>query len=113
MAIEMFDLGSVPENETPAAPDSDQSFLEAAAYKNQLERMFPLPKGNGSEAGFFDTTIGREYKGPVVGVYYDRQSSVVRSWVHRICIHVPVWWDDAALVELAIKREEERPGRLS
>ncbi len=97
MAIETFDLGSVPENETPALPGTDLAMVQRLTYRAMLSRLFPdTPE---APADFY---IRRS---STIVAYYHPDGA---EWAQRVNVHVPVWWDDIARAELVTRMEAVR-----
>ena len=105
MAIETFDLGSVPENETSAPFRTYRHGLEGLAYRNQLKRMFPVLATVFTAFTGFRLTTDAATLQTTVTAWFEMTDRNAAQWAKGVCNHVPVWWDDAALVELGIKRQ--------
>lgn len=103
----MFDfltLGPTPCEEACAQLGSEgyleRARAECAAFRHQLERMFPVP--DGVSAGFmtksFAHDFGTYYE---VCVRYDMDDGRACDFAYHVEHNIPTTWDDAAREELA------------
>lgn len=95
-----LEVGPVPHEEecvqVGSAGYQKQAWRECQAYKNQLERLFPVP--NGAPGYFaiksFPHDFGSYYE---VVVVYDEQNETSTEWAFNVENNAPARWDAEAL----------------